>query len=180
MRAKPILFAPLSLSLSVSACVAPPASLPPPVERAPAPAPPPRPVPLAADWRDWARTPGDWRYNATPTDTVATYGAATGKPALSMTCNRAARQVTLTTAGTTATAMTIRTTSVTRALPGRVIANTGVWAPIVLQATLPATDPLLDAMAFSRGRFVVEQAGSPPVVLPAWAEVGRVIQDCRP
>lgn len=174
MRAKPILF----VLLSVSACVAPPASRPPVVET-PAPAPPPRPVPLATDWRDWARTPGDWRYSATPTDTVATYGAATGKPALSMTCNRAARQITLTATGATVTTMTIRTTSVTRALPGRLTAQTGVWAPIVLQATLTATDPLLDAMAFSRGRFVVEQAGTPPVVLPAWAEVGRVIQDCR-
>lgn len=174
MRAKSILLA----LLPVSACVAPPAAPPPPVAPPP-PAPAPKPVPLAADWRDWARTPGDWRYGATTTGTIATYAQAAGKPVLSLTCDRNAHQITLATTGTTATAMTIRTTSVTRALAGRLLADTGAAGPIILAATLPATDPLLDAMAFSRGRFVVEQAGAQPVVLPAWAEVGRVIQDCR-
>ena len=40
-------------------------------------------------------------------------------------------------------------------------------------------DPLLDAIAFSRGRFVIEQTGQPPLVLPPHAEIGRVIEDCR-
>jgi hypothetical protein len=46
------------------------------------------------------------------------------------------------------------------------------------QIVFPARDSLLDAMAFSRGRFVL-QAGTADLVLPAWPEVARVIEDCR-
>ena len=46
-------------------------------------------------------------------------------------------------------------------------------------AGLPARDPLLDAMAFSKGRFAVEVAGLPTLYLPSWIEVSRVIEDCR-
>ena len=48
-----------------------------------------------------------------------------------------------------------------------------------LAVTLDARDPLLDAMAFSRGRFAIEVAGQPALYLPSWSEVGRVIEDCR-
>ena len=71
--------------------------------------------------------------------------------------------------------LTVRTSSTTRTLA---VQPTGGTPPYVA-ASLAATDPLLDAMAFSRGRFVVEQAGAPPLVLPAWAEIGRVVEDCR-
>ena len=46
-------------------------------------------------------------------------------------------------------------------------------------ATLAVRDPLLDAMAFSRGRFMLEMAGYPALYLPAWPELGRVVDDCR-
>jgi hypothetical protein len=46
-------------------------------------------------------------------------------------------------------------------------------------AQLAARDPLLDAMAFSKGRFAVDVPGLPPLYLPAWPEVTRVIEDCR-
>ncbi|MGE5953581.1 MAG: hypothetical protein ACM308_08200 [Qipengyuania vulgaris] len=39
--------------------------------------------------------------------------------------------------------------------------------------------PLLDAMALTKGRFAVETPGLPTLYLPAWAEVTRVIEDCR-
>jgi hypothetical protein len=45
--------------------------------------------------------------------------------------------------------------------------------------SLSPRDALLDAMAFSRGRFIVEQPGQPSLVVPAWAEFGRVVEDCR-
>jgi hypothetical protein len=38
---------------------------------------------------------------------------------------------------------------------------------------------MLDAMVFSRGRFVVDRAGAAPLVVPPYAELGRVIEDCR-
>ena len=47
------------------------------------------------------------------------------------------------------------------------------------RASVPARDPLLDAMAFSRGRFAVEVSGGPTLVVPAYPEVTRVIEDCR-
>ena len=49
----------------------------------------------------------------------------------------------------------------------------------VLSASLTVSDPLLDAMAFSRGRFMIETPGAAPLYLPSWAEVSRVIEDCR-
>jgi hypothetical protein len=34
-------------------------------------------------------------------------------------------------------------------------------------------------MVFSRGRFTVEVPGAPMLVIPAWPEPARVIEDCR-
>ena len=51
----------------------------------------------------------------------------------------------------------------------------------MIVARANATDPNLDRLAFSRGRFAVsaEGAGLRRAVLPARPEVGRVIDDCR-
>ena len=71
--------------------------------------------------------------------------------------------------------VTITTAAMTRALTG-----TGVGAPApAIRVTLPARDPLLDAMAFSRGRFALDTAGMPTLYVPSWPEVSRVIEDCR-
>jgi hypothetical protein len=53
--------------------------------------------------------------------------------------------------------------------------------PATSQATaeIAAADPILDAIAFSRGRFAVNAAGVPSLVLPPWADVARVVEDCR-
>jgi len=48
-----------------------------------------------------------------------------------------------------------------------------------LAVTLSVRDSLLDAIALSRGRFAVEAAALPTLYLPSWAEVSRVIEDCR-
>ena len=52
-------------------------------------------------------------------------------------------------------------------------------AAIAFEMAFAPRDPLLDAMAFSRGRFMLEMGGSQTLILPAWSEVGRVIEDCR-
>lgn len=44
---------------------------------------------------------------------------------------------------------------------------------------LPAADPLFDQMAFSRGRFLVSVEGGGTLVVPAWPEFARVVEDCR-
>jgi hypothetical protein len=46
-------------------------------------------------------------------------------------------------------------------------------------ATLRPSDPLLDQMAFSRGRFLVTSEDGPSLVVPAWPEFSRVVEDCR-
>lgn len=47
-----------------------------------------------------------------------------------------------------------------------------------LSADLLPFDPLLDAIAFSRGRIAVGLPGTSAIVLPAWAEPARVVEDC--
>lgn len=71
---------------------------------------------------------------------------------------------------------TIMTSSKTTPLSA--IPVTGTSRPNVA-IELPARSPTLDEMAFSRGRFAVDVNGLPTLVFPAWAEVGRVIEDCR-
>lgn len=144
------------------------------------PSPTPRPTPVAAvpppvgDWRDLPRTPGDWQYRGLGTGSAATYGARGAAPVATLTCNRAARQVTMMLATPRAAAgtVTIRTTSTQRSIAVQPMAGGVGFA-------LPATDKLLDAIGFSRGRFVVEGAGVGRLVLPAWAEILRVTEDCR-
>ncbi len=45
-------------------------------------------------------------------------------------------------------------------------------SPPGAELSQPVADPLLDAMAFSRGRFTNEQSGQVPLVIPAYAEIG--------
>ncbi len=168
----------LAATLCVSGCATPPqAPRPAPVPIAlPRPLPPPvlpkLPVPQGTDWRDWAVTPGDWAYRADPRGSVAVFGAARGDALLTLRCDRMAGMLYLSRGGAVAAPLTLRTSSLARTVP--VQPNGGAVA-----VALAARDPLLDAMAFSRGRFIVEQLGSPTLVVPAWAEVGRVIEDCR-
>ena len=71
--------------------------------------------------------------------------------------------------------MRIRTETLTRVLAARPEGDGLSY----LVARVPARDPLLDAMALSKGRFAVDIAGGGTLYLPSWAEVTRVIEDCR-
>ena len=168
----------LATLASIAGCVPPPrAEAPPPPPRtvAPPPAPAPRPVPIAADWRDWPYSPGTWVYRRDARGSIALFGPANADASLTLRCDTAARQVYLSRAGSTPTPLTIRTSSVTRAVS---VQPTGGTPPYVAAALMP-NDSLLEAMGFSRGRFVVQQTGMPPLVVPAWAEIERVTEDCR-
>lgn len=90
-------------------------------------------------------------------------------------CDRGERRVFLSVAGSAPAPLVVRTTSTSRSLA---VSPTGGAVPYVAAALSPS-DPLLDAMAFSRGRFALDQPGAQPLALPAWAEIGRVIEDCR-
>lgn len=152
-------------TILLGGCVAPPREVPAPLPPAPTATPAPAPAPLAADWRDSPLTPGTWRYRSEGAGSVATFGIDAAAPLLTLRCDPVARRVTLLRAPLAAAPLTIRTSTTLRTLP--------------LPAIIAATDPLLDAIGFSRGRFVVEQAGMPALVIPTWAEIERVTEDCR-
>ena len=153
-----------------------PTPTPTPVATTAAPAPAPAPPP-AENWIDRPRTPGDWSYRAESDGGIALYGESASETRFSIDCDRGANQVTLTRAGQVQgqASMTIRTETTDRALATRA---SGSGQPTVV-ADIPARDPLLDAMAITRGRFAVEVPGLSTVYLPPWAEVTRVIEECR-
>ena len=161
-----------------SACVSQPQTSQVPAPRpAPLPTPaPPTPPPAARDWRDLPLTPGAWFYNNSATGSQALFGPANSEAAFIVRCDRARRQVVLLRAGiTTGNTMTVRTSFTARNLPLSVQAEP---LPYVFSA-LAANDRLLDSVAFSRGRFTVEVPGTPTLVIPAWPEPARVVEDCR-
>jgi hypothetical protein len=63
----------------------------------------------------------------------------------------------------------------TKQLPAQLTGGT----PAYVAAEIMSNDPILDAMAFSRGRILVEAEGQQPVILPSWAEIARIVEDCR-
>lgn len=76
----------------------------------------------------------------------------------------------------TADGLDVRTSSLSRRLPtADDVGGPGNYAIAVVR---PA-EPLLDAIAFSRGHFTVDAPGQPRLVLPAHPEVARVVEDCR-
>lgn len=167
----------LAVLLLTACCVGPPQPQPDQSPRpTPAPPPPPAPVPVSNDWRDWPMTPGDWRYAAMATGGTSRYGVAGQPPSLTLRCDLASRTIVVAraTTGSVSKSMTIQTSSGATA-----IAATQAAPGAPAEARLPAASPLLDQMAFSRGRFVLTIAGTDRLVAPAWPEVARVIEDCR-
>ncbi len=71
--------------------------------------------------------------------------------------------------------MSIRTSSTARTLS----AGNSSESPPYVAAELLGSDRLLDAMAHSRGKFVISVRGAEDLVVPTWAEFARVVEDCR-
>ncbi len=110
-------------------------------------------------------SPGQWSYAATMSGSEARFG---GK--FLIRCDRNARRVLLLRTEAVmpapATPMTVTTDLATHTVPANgMVAN---------------TNRVLDAMAFSRGRFLVDGGGSGiRLVAPASPEAARTIEDCR-
>ncbi len=108
-------------------------------------------------------SPGQWSYAATVSGSEARFG---GK--FLIRCDRSARRVSLLRADAAmpATPMMVTTDLATHTVPANgMVAN---------------TNRVLDAMAFSRGRFLVDGGGSGiRLVAPASPEAARTIEDCR-
>jgi hypothetical protein len=118
--------------------------------------------------------PGSWAYAPSQTGSEASFVDASGAAQLTLRCVRANRSVVLSVRGAQASPLSVWTSSVSRSLPATFDATTSR-----INASVAAADPLLDAIAFSRGRFAFSTTGVSPVVVPAWPEPARAIEDCR-
>ncbi|HEX5645035.1 MAG TPA: hypothetical protein VFX62_05945 [Erythrobacter sp.] len=125
------------------------------------------------NWLDAPQTPGDWTYRAVGGESFAEFQSPAGKMVFQLNCT-GEREIFLAVAapGLHEGSITIRTETQSRML--NAAAREG-WRV----AALRPADPLLDAMAITKGRFAVEVDGTEALYLPAWAEVTRVIEDCR-
>ncbi|WP_150291137.1 hypothetical protein [Sphingobium estronivorans] len=164
----------------LASCVGAPQ--PPTAGRAPAPvpasrsAPPPAPPPPApVEWQDRDTTSGDWRYQVDGAGSVALFGVDAQSSLFLIRCDKAARRISLLRPGPAGTAMTVRTSYGAVSWP----AAAAVGTVPATQAIRAANDAALDRIVYSRGRFAVEVQGLPTLILPAWAEIGRVVEDCR-
>lgn len=156
----------------LAACVAPPTR---PGDPQPAPrptmAPPPvRPAPAA----DGAVAAGLWTYGVDARGARAMFGQEGKEALLLLRCDRAARRIYLSVPGSAAGTLVLRATGMEKQVAAR---PTGSSPPYVA-ADLSPDDPVLDALAFSRGRFTVTLDGHATTV-PAWPEFTRVVEDCR-
>jgi hypothetical protein len=118
---------------------------------------------------------GTWSYAMTSGGAEARFADASGNLQLWMHCTRATRRVSIAkSAGGAAPLLTVWTSSLTRSLPA---SYTPANARLTVE--LAAFDPLLDAIASSRGRVGYSIGTQPALVVPPWAEASRVIEDCR-
>ncbi len=156
------LLAGIAASLLLAACAEKPTPAPQPIP-APAPFPAIGPPPVqrapAPDWRDVDLTAGIWFYDGTSARFLTS-----GQGAFALRCDKSARRIYLEREGS-AGEMTIRTTEGERHFAD-------------VRSPLPVGDPFLDSIVFSRGRFLVETAAG-TMLIPAWPEPARALEDCR-
>ncbi|TAD72554.1 MAG: hypothetical protein EAY70_13645 [Sphingomonadales bacterium] len=127
---------------------------------------------------DVPATVGEWSFTAFPFGSQAIFRGPAGlETGFSLSCNAQGRQITL-----------LRLGRSDRPLPMRILTETasrsGLAEPVAEQfpgvsLRLDPGDPLLDAMALSKGRFAIDVEGLAPLYLPSHAEISRVIEDCR-
>jgi hypothetical protein len=118
-------------------------------------------------------------YRTDARGSIAMFGVAGADASFTARCDMARRRVFLSRTGAFPAGdsgrMTIRASTGLQTYP---VANSSE-APPYIAAELAPTDPHLDAMAFSRGRFIVSVKGGNDLVIPAWPEIARVVEDCR-
>jgi hypothetical protein len=118
---------------------------------------------------------GSWSYAATADGSEAVFVNATASPQLWVHCTRATRRVTISRAATAAApAIKVWTSSLERSVASSFNPATGR-----LTMDLANYDPLLDAIVSSRGRIGFTVGTQPSLIVTPWAEVARVIEDCR-
>jgi hypothetical protein len=170
------------LMMLAASCVAPsPQSQPAPVPQ-PTKAPvvntePVRPniVQPTGHWTDWQMAAGAWVYRRDERGSIALYGAPGGDALVTLRCDKARARLFLSRAGNVGGTMTVRTSSTSKPVA---VQPTG-GKPAYAASEIGVNDPVLDAMAFSRGRIALELTGTQNIAIPVWSEIGRVVEDCR-
>src|SRR5262249_34934143 len=139
------------------------------------PTPAPAAPPVIPDLSTASPIAGRWNYAATVDGSEATFVNPTAQPQVTIHCTRTTRRVTISKpANAAAPFLSIWTSTETRNLSASFNPATAR-----ISADLNANDPLLDAIAFSRGRIGIGVSGQPIGVVPAWSEASRVVEDCR-
>ena len=166
----------LAFLLLLPACVSAP-DAPRPQQTAPRPTPAPSastalPPPAPVEWQYRPATPGTWSYRTEGAGSAATFSSPASGTLLSVRCDPAAGRISFLRAGAGQGSLTIRTSFGAVSWPAT-SSSSGIFA------VRAASDTVLDQIAYSRGRFAVETQGLETLILPAWAELGRVIEDCR-
>ncbi|RVU03849.1 hypothetical protein EOE18_13365 [Novosphingobium umbonatum] len=165
----------LLLTLTLAACTVPPAAppAPAPVVAAPRPAPPPVAQPL--DWQSAPVAEGHWQLDTGHRPAQARFAAPSQQ--LTAQCSSDHRFVQITLHASHSAPLT-PTLAITTSRGQRVL-DASLLEGSRLLVNLPVGEKLLDAIAFSRGRWMVEVPGLAPLILPATPEFGRVVDDCR-
>jgi hypothetical protein len=164
--------------VALSACASPP----PPA--APQPTPLPKPIIVtpvqtlqepAGEWIDWPLAQGDWVYRQDERGSIALFGVTGANALVTLRCDRARRTIFLAREGQSVGAIVVRSSSAMKEFAG---APTGGTPPYIATEIAPG-DSILDAMALSRGRIAISAAGQQPIAIPSWAEITRIVEDCR-
>ena len=171
-------------ALALAACsqqAAPPSPTlpppPPPVVETPAPA--PAPAPTYDDWRDAPKTAGAWRSIKQGSDPAsAVYQAPGGETLVEIRCDNLRVDIRRAGTGSEELPMTFRTVQADGSF-GADTRTARPVRPLMYEASVPAVDPMLDRISFSRGRFTLEVPGLPTLYLPSDPEMVRVFQECR-
>lgn len=120
-------------------------------------------------------SPGSWVYRSIAGGSEASFVDGTGTTRMVLACGKITRLVTISrVSAAPAASLTFWTSSLSRDLGARFDQRAG---RVITQ--VGSTDALLDALAFSRGRFASMMPGSPALVLPAGPEIAHVVEDCR-
>ncbi|MCR2833389.1 hypothetical protein [Parerythrobacter lacustris] len=174
----------LAASAPLLAASCAPAPKPAPVNTVPTPRPTqiytPPPVveePDYANFLDAPQTPGDWTFDREASGSLAQFVSPANMVEFSLRCDLPTRRVELSRPGRAPAAVPMRVRTETAERLVSATPDTGGAQRLGVELT--SYDPLLDAIAFSRGRFAVETAGLQTLYLPAWPEITRVVEDCR-
>jgi hypothetical protein len=132
-------------------------------------------TPVQSNLEYAATIAGDWTYSATANGSEATFSNASAQPQLTIRCLRSSRRIAvLKPASSASPTLWVWTSSQSKSLPATFDVASGR-----VSTELGAYDPFLDAMAASRGRIGFSTSGLEALVVPPWADVARVIEDCR-